>query len=307
MGSYLSSPIREKNLVTGENHLVWYAAAEMQGWRNTMEDAKLINLSLTNDSMIFGVFDGHGGKEVAIFVERHFCEELLKNSNFSSSRFESSLRETFLQMDRLILSKEGQKELTRIQKDLPDSAPVAMVADSFAGCTAVVALVKGRTLYVANAGDSRCVLAEEGKAIEMSHDHKPDLPVEIARITKAGGVVEDGRVMGNINLSRSIGDMEYKKNMGLSPEEQMITANPDLLTQPITQRSDYLILACDGIWDILTCQECVDMVYQCASRGKNLSETVETILDRCLASDVSSCGGLGCDNMTMVLVKFNHN
>lgn len=292
-------------MVTGENNLVMYAAAEMQGWRNTMEDAKLINLTLAPDAMVFGVFDGHGGKEVAIYVERHFCEELLKNSSFASNRIESCLRDTFLQMDRLILTKEGQKELTRIQKDLPENAPISLAADSFAGCTSVVALIKGKTLFVANAGDSRCVLAEEGKAVEMSHDHKPDLPGEIARITKAGGVVEDGRVMGNINLSRSIGDMEYKKNPSLPPEEQMITANPDVLTYQITAKSEYLILACDGIWDILTCQECVDMVYSCAAQNKTLSETVEVVLDHCLANDVSSSGGLGCDNMTMILVKFN--
>ena len=271
-----------------------------------MEDAKIINLSLTAESMLFGVFDGHGGKEVAIFVENHFCQELVKNPNFLANRIEASLRETFLHMDRMIVTKEGQKELTRIQKDLPENSNINLIADIFAGCTAVVGLIKGRTLYVANAGDSRCVLAEEGKAIEMSHDHKPDLPVEIARITKAGGVVEDGRVMGNINLSRSIGDMEYKKNPSLSPEEQMITANPDILTHQISQKSDYLILACDGIWDILTCQECADMVYSCARQNKSLRETVETILDHCIAPDVSSSGGLGCDNMTMILAKFNH-
>ena len=272
-----------------------------------MEDAKLINLALTADSMVFGVFDGHGGKEVAIFVERHFCQEILKNANFLANRIETSLRETFLVMDRLILTKEGQKELTRIQKDLPETSNINLTADSFDGCTSVVALIKGRNLYVANAGDSRCVLAEEGKAIEMSHDHKPDLPGELSRITKAGGIVEDGRVMGNINLSRSIGDMEYKKNPSLPPEEQMVTANPDTLTHQVTQKSDYLILACDGIWDILTCQECVDMVYSCARQNKTLGETVENILDRCIAPDVSSSGGLGCDNMTMILVKFNHH
>jgi serine/threonine protein phosphatase PrpC len=306
MGSYLSAPIRDKNLVGGTSNLIKYAAGEMQGWRNTMEDAKLINLELQADSMIFGVFDGHGGKEVAMFVERHFCHELLKNSNFLSNRIEQGLRENFLHMDELILTKEGQKELTRIQKNLPDHAPINITIDSCAGCTAVVALIKNRTLYVANAGDSRCVLAEDGKAIEMSHDHKPELPVEISRIDRAGGSVEDGRVMGNINLSRSIGDMEYKKNPSLPPEEQMITANPDLIVRQLTQKSDYLILACDGIWDILTCQECVDMVYSCAKQSKTLGQTIETIFDHCIAPDVYSSGGLGCDNMTMVLVEFKN-
>jgi len=53
-----------------------YACSEMQGWRNTMEDAHITRADLTNDISVFGVFDGHGGKEAAIFVEKHFLEEL---------------------------------------------------------------------------------------------------------------------------------------------------------------------------------------------------------------------------------------
>lgn len=79
------------------------------------------------------------------------------------------------------------------------------------GCTAVVALLNGRDLYVANAGDSRCVVCRNGKAIDMSLDHKPEDEEESARIIKAGGrVTLDGRVNGGLNLSRAIGDHAYK-------------------------------------------------------------------------------------------------
>lgn len=97
------------------------------------------------------------------------------------------------------------------------------------GCTAVVALVSGRELYVANAGDSRCVLCRAGKVVEMSFDHKPEDEIELNRIKKAGGrVTLDGRVNGGLNLSRAIGDHGYKTNKELSPEEQMISALPDI-------------------------------------------------------------------------------
>ena len=77
-------------------------------------------------------------------------------------------------------------------------------ADS--GCTAVVALLRGKDLYVANAGDSRCVVSREGKAVDMSVDHKPEDDLERNRIEKAGGrVTADGRVNGGLNLSRAIG------------------------------------------------------------------------------------------------------
>lgn len=79
------------------------------------------------------------------------------------------------------------------------------------GCTAVVGLLSGRDLYVANAGDSRCVVCRNGKAIEMSLDHKPEDDEESARIIKAGGrVTLDGRVNGGLNLSRALGDHAYK-------------------------------------------------------------------------------------------------
>lgn len=79
-----------------------------------------------------------------------------------------------------------------------------------AGCTANVCLITPQKLYVANAGDSRSVFSFKGQAKEMSEDHKPDNELEKNRITKAGGEVWEGRVNGNLNLSRAIGDMEYK-------------------------------------------------------------------------------------------------
>merc|ERR1712241_990945 len=97
------------------------------------------------------------------------------------------------------------------------------------GCTAVVALLAGTKLYVANAGDSRCVVCRNGVAVEMSFDHKPEDEVELKRIRKAGGkVTPDGRVNGGLNLSRAIGDHAYKTNKNLPLSEQMISPVPDV-------------------------------------------------------------------------------
>lgn len=77
---------------------------------------------------------------------------------------------------------------------------------SDSGCTAVVALLKGNKIYVANAGDSRCIVSKGGEVIEMSIDHKPEDKIEFERITKAGGEVTScGRVNGGLNLSRALG------------------------------------------------------------------------------------------------------
>jgi hypothetical protein len=99
-----------------------------------------------------------------------------------------------------------------------------------AGATAVVAVILGNKLTVANAGDSRAILCRNGMAYALSADHKPLQDREMRRIRNAGGFVNHfGRVNGNLNLSRSIGDLKYKQVPGLSPAEQMITAEPDIL------------------------------------------------------------------------------
>lgn len=99
-----------------------------------------------------------------------------------------------------------------------------------AGATAIVAVLVGHTLTVANAGDSRAVLCRRGIAHALSLDHKPLDERELTRIRRAGGFVNQfGRVNGNLNLSRSIGDLKYKQVPHLSPSEQMITAEPDIV------------------------------------------------------------------------------
>uniref|UniRef100_A0A182WLM5 protein-serine/threonine phosphatase n=1 Tax=Anopheles minimus TaxID=112268 RepID=A0A182WLM5_9DIPT len=158
------------------------------------------------------------------------------------------------------------------------------------GCTAVVALLHGKDLYVANAGDSRCVVCRNGKAKDMSFDHKPEDTIEFERIEKAGGrVTLDGRVNGGLNLSRAIGDHGYKMNKTLPPEEQMISALPDIEKITIGPEDDFMVLACDGIWNFLTSEQVVQFLF-----------------DHCLAPHTRG-DGTGCDNMTAIIVQFKPN
>ena len=127
-----------------------------------------------------------------------------------------------------------------------------------AGSTCVVAVVRGDKLVVANAGDSRAVLSRRGVAVEMSRDHKPMDDDERARIVKAGGFVQEGRVNGSLARSRAIGDLEYKQGKSLPPQDQIVTAYPELMEQTLREGDEFLVLACDGIWDVLSSQQCVD-------------------------------------------------
>lgn len=148
---------------------------------------------------------------------------------YKTGKFKEALDLTFKRVDELIESAEGQEALNRIRnggKDVTNKEEKEYIGGSV-GCTANVILITPTHYYVANAGDSRSVLCREGKAVALSEDHKPDSPIEEARIKKAGGVITMGRVNGGLNLTRSMGDFDYKRKP-LPYDEQMITCKPDV-------------------------------------------------------------------------------
>ena len=190
-----------------------------------MEDSHISDLNQGKDkkSNVFGVFDGHGGKEVAQFVKKHFTEELINNSNYIKGDMKRALIETFLRMDVLMTEKNGKEELKKeakkakeedelinqggnkssqlemfkqIMGDPKENGEIAM----FTGCTACVCLIHEDKFYFSNAGDSRAVLSQKGIAYPMSFDHKPELEAEVSRIEKAGGWVTEGRVKGKKSI-----------------------------------------------------------------------------------------------------------
>jgi len=182
------------------------------------------------------------------------------------------------------------------------------------GTTAICALIQGNNLYVANVGDSRCVLCRAGKAVELSTDHKPEDEVELARIEKAGAkVTENGRVNGGLNLSRALGDHVYKMNKELSAEDQAITANPELREMELRKEDEFMVLACDGIWNVMTSEEVVAHVKSrldgdgnAAEEKISLTAICEELFDMCMAPDTKNDGS-GCDNMTCMIVKLQMN
>jgi len=219
MGEFLSTPIRDKQSEEGENNFLKYASCGMQGWRKRMEDSHIADLQITNSNIhVFGVFDGHGGKEVAQWIKKKFTDELVKNKNFKSGNYQKALFENFLRMDTLMQESTGKNELKeeakkskledeKVNKNeksknemfrslfdpkAQDDCDVAM----YTGCTATVCLIDDKKAYFANAGDSRIIVCKGGVAYPMTVDHKPDLDEERTRIYKADGWVADGRVKG---------------------------------------------------------------------------------------------------------------
>jgi serine/threonine protein phosphatase PrpC len=171
------------------------------------------------------------------------------------------------------------------------------------GCTANVMLVDydRRKFYVANAGDSRCVMGAGGKCTALSFDHKPECQTEIDRIYKAGSTIVEGRVDGNLNLTRALGDLKYKKKEGLTAEEYPITANPDVYEYDMPSDLDFVLMGCDGIWEKKSNEEMVEWVYS-QLRNKDtqdLKEICESLLIKeCLSPDYTQTGKCPCPNLT---------
>ncbi|KAI0243979.1 Protein phosphatase 2C 2 [Massospora cicadina] len=174
--------------------------------------------------------------------------------------------------------------------------------DDISGCTAVCTLfTSDNRIFCGNAGDSRAILSVNGSVKELSFDHKPQNTDEYARICNAGGYVEYGRVNGNLALSRAIGDFEFKQNLRLSAEEQAVTSNPDITEHMIAEEDEFVVIACDGIWDCMSSQDVISFVREHVVQGLDLKQICEKLMDNCLAP-ASDCGGLGCDNMTVLIV-----
>lgn len=329
MGIYLSTPKTEKFSEDGENDKLRFGLSSMQGWRATMEDAHTALPDLDDRTSFFGVFDGHGGKVVAKFCAKFLHTQMLKNEAYSAGDLGVSLQKSFFRMDEMMRGQRGWRELAILGDKInkftgmiegliwsPRSGDSSDHQDDWAfeegphsdftgptsGSTACVAVIRNNQLIVANAGDSRCVISRKGQAYNLSRDHKPELEAERERILKAGGFIHGGRVNGSLNLARAIGDMEFKQNKFLPAEKQIVTASPDINTVELCEDDDFIVLACDGIWDCMSSQQLVDFIHEHINNETRLSAVCERVLDRCLAP--STAGGEGCDNMTMILVQF---
>jgi serine/threonine protein phosphatase PrpC len=192
-----------------------------------------------------------------------------------------------------------------------------------AGATAVVAVITGKILTVANAGDSRAVLCrrrhrsrivtddgtDDGTDVDtghyafpLSYDHKPSQTHELNRILCSGGFVNHfGRINGNLNLSRSIGDLKYKQVPGIPPEDQMITAEPDIMQIVLKDDDEFIILGCDGIWDCLSNEQAVNFVAN-RIQTKTPVEIGTEMLDEIISDDPRITQGIGGDNMTIMII-----
>ncbi|KAL8095770.1 putative protein phosphatase 2C 76 isoform X1 [Apium graveolens] len=245
--------------------------SSFRGKRPSMEDFYDVKISKIDGTTVclFGIFDGHGGSRAAEFLKNHLFNSLLKHPDFFTNT-------------RLAISQTYQQ----IDKDFLES-----VKDTFRddGSTASTAVLVGNHLYVANVGDSRTVISKSGQAIPLSEDHKPNRSDERKRIEDAGGVVMwagTWRVGGVLAMSRAFGNRMLK---------QFVVAEPDIQDQEINEEIELLVLASDGLWDVVPNEDAVSLATTEEEPEAAALKLVDTAFTRGSA-----------DNITCIVVKFHH-
>eukprot|EP01121_Diplochlamys_sp_Union-15-3_P016451 TRINITY_DN558_c0_g1_i2.p1 TRINITY_DN558_c0_g1~~TRINITY_DN558_c0_g1_i2.p1 ORF type:complete len:278 (+),score=52.95 TRINITY_DN558_c0_g1_i2:465-1298(+) len=169
-----------------------------------------------------------------------------------------------------------------------------------AGTTGVITLVLDSKLYAANVGDSEACLIrvhddDSISALNLTRIHKADDPVEKDRILKLGGYVIFGRVFGSLAMSRALGDPQFKKPKA---EQNFVIAEPHILEvdlNPITDK--FIIVACDGLWDVMKHQEAGAFIYNLYKSGKNLNQIAQELAQRAIELPYSQ------DNVTAVIIE----
>ncbi|XP_077397137.1 integrin-linked kinase-associated serine/threonine phosphatase 2C isoform X1 [Festucalex cinctus] len=283
-----------------------YVAAK-RGEREEMQDAHVLLPDMSGSLLTlptqisgvsyFAVFDGHGGSRASGFAAEHLHHILVKKfprgeSDNLDKLIKKCLVDTFRQTDEDFLKKATSQKPA--WKD---------------GSTATCMLVLDDVVYVANLGDSKAVLCrmeDEGEAPEgrrkrpttlaLSREHNPTIYEERMRIQRAGGTVREGRVLGVLEVSRSIGDGQYKRCGVIS--------TPDLRRYQLTANDRFIILACDGLFKVFSADEAVRFVLDVLQDSK-LTDREEQFEAACqqLASEAVR---RGCaDNVTVILVSID--
>jgi serine/threonine protein phosphatase PrpC len=220
------------------------------GLRDSNEDQHEVFINLNNENSefkdinFFAVFDGHGGKDVSKYLKEnlpnYFTNKYIKYHITNSIKFKKYIEKVF---DHIQIKLE--KRFKNLAYNIGSTALIIIFYKK-----------QGKiNYYVANTGDCRAVVCNNSNmSIPLTKDHKPHLFEEKARIEKLGGeIYNDGYDwrIGDLSVSRAFGDMDA------SP---YVTHKPQLFKYNLRKNDKFLVLACDGLWDVITNQDATNFV-----------------------------------------------
>ncbi|XP_047319955.1 probable protein phosphatase 2C 39 [Impatiens glandulifera] len=215
-----------------------------------------------NELGLFAIFDGHLSQEVPDYLRSHLFNNILNEPNFWTDP-ESAMKRAYRITDSTILDKAADLGIG-------------------GSCAVTVILVNGKKLLVANLGDSRAVISRKGVAKQLSIDHEPS--TERAQIEDRGGFVlsfpgDCPRVDGELAVSRAFGDKSLKDHL---------SAEPDIAVENVDDDLEFIILASDGIWKVMSNQEAVDCIKDIKDPKSAAKRLNEEALVRKSSDDISS-------------------
>jgi serine/threonine protein phosphatase PrpC len=222
--------IGQRTFFMGGTHIFPGGHADTIGRRPTMEDACASYGGFAGPgTQYYGLFDGHGGREVALYCAENL-HHLIAQNIASGNPVGPAIRSAIFDIHNQVISRW-----------------------EYAGATAAIVVIADNTIYTANVGDSRIILIDNGRARRLTFDHRATVASEKRAILGRGGTVFQGRVNGILMLSRAIGDGELAR---------YITCDPYMTSTPLKEDLK-LIIACDGVWDVMTDQMAADIYGRC--------------------------------------------
>ncbi|XP_057549795.1 protein kinase and PP2C-like domain-containing protein isoform X2 [Amaranthus tricolor] len=249
------------------------------GQRETMEDTHFLIPGICDlkDVYLFGVFDGHRGAAAAEFSVQAL-PKLLQHFYSNGISPAESLIKAFVETDNAFRSAlDSHRKFKGLIKK-----------DWHPGCTAIAAFLVKSRLYIANAGDCRAILCKAGHSIALSRDHVASCLEERDRVVKEGGAVtwqlDTWRVgPAALQVTRSIGDDDLKP---------VVTAEPEILETPLSPEDEYLVMASDGLWDVMSNEEVVSIIRDTVKEPSMCAKR--------LATEAAQRGSK--DNITVIVV-----
>jgi len=278
-------------------------------YRSTMEDEHVFIDAYGGRSgdAFFAVYDGHGGKEVATFLSKNLHVEFLETFNQLNLKTQNSTKQELIFDESELINLDSNEDNSNVETmiKLWNEAIIqthATIDDIIVketkikklplntGSTSAIAILHStettRYLFAANLGDSRVVLSRGGVAERLTYDHKATDIREVKRVQSSGGHIFFGRVGGALAVSRAFGDCELKS--------EGVIAVPYISTTELKKEDDLLIVACDGLWDVMTDQEAVDLIRE--NKEKTTQELSELLLGTALIKETA-------DNLSIMVIK----